>query len=59
MKILLGEFMLERFEWVKISGHQQRWPRPLLGAILIPADIGSVLPAYSGAGLCNPNCPIL
>jgi len=25
----------ERF-FLKISGHQQRWPRPLPGAILIP-----------------------
>jgi hypothetical protein len=26
---------IEKF-FLKISGHQQRWPRPLPGAILIP-----------------------
>jgi len=31
LKVLL----IKKF-FLKISGHQQRWPRPLPGAILIP-----------------------
>ena len=31
----LNVFAIKKF-FIKISGHQQRWPRPLPGAILIP-----------------------
>jgi hypothetical protein len=31
----LNVLAIKKF-FIKISGHQQRWPRPLPGAILIP-----------------------
>jgi len=31
--------IIEIKKFFKISGHQQRWPRPLPGAILIPPTL--------------------
>jgi len=38
---------------VKISGHQQRWPRPLPGAILIPPALLGVADSNNQNG--NPD----